>query len=99
MLCHDRYYNLMKQGQGNDQKYEDSYFLFQINDTNNKAPIFVNRENPSIGKIEFSVQEEQAVGEEVGILLAHDGDSNPLFNKVRVLYTVYDLGLSIGRTM
>lgn len=73
----------LKQGQGNDQKYEDSYFLFQINDTNNKAPIFVNRENPSIGKIEFSVQEEQAVGEEVGILLAHDGDSNPLFNKVR----------------
>ncbi|XP_061163389.1 neural-cadherin-like isoform X2 [Saccostrea echinata] len=69
-------------GQGDSQYYEDSYFLFSINDTNNKIPRFVNRENPEIGKIEFSVQEEQPIGEEVGILLAHDEDRTPPFNKV-----------------
>ncbi|XP_062566539.1 neural-cadherin-like isoform X2 [Saccostrea cucullata] len=69
-------------GQGDTQYYEDSYFLFSINDTNNKKPQFVNRENPLIGKIEFSVQEEQPIGEEVGILLAHDEDRTPPFNKV-----------------
>ena len=75
-------FRCLQQGLGEAQRYEDSFFLFHINDTNNKAPKFVNRENPKIGKIEFSVQEEQNVNEEVGILLAHDEDINPLFNKV-----------------
>lgn len=73
---------LFPKKQNSEQTFEDSYFLFSINDTNNKRPIFVNRENPDIGKIEFSVQEEQAIGEEVGMLLAHDEDRTPPFNEV-----------------